>query len=137
MWEDIKLARLQSFGKLEGLVIGPWGNGSKDLHDLVRVLAESRVAARGRQRGYEASDHELGVVTGEIRRALSLEFVKAHALCLSTRLSYLGEGAQAAADRRSRAAREEEERRRVEVAHFWAHVRGRGVPRVGQVFDLP
>ena len=57
---------LQSFGKLEGLVVGPWGNGSKDLHDLVRVLAESRVAARVRGRGYEGSDHELGVTMGEI-----------------------------------------------------------------------
>ena len=27
--------RLQSFGKLEGLVVGPWGEGSKDLHSLL------------------------------------------------------------------------------------------------------
>ena len=128
---------LQSFGKLEGLVVGPWGNGSKDLHDLVRVLAESRVAARVRGRGYEASDHELGVTMGEIRRALSIEFVKAHSLCLLSRLCHLGEGAQAAADRRGRAAREEEERRRVQAAHFWAHVRGRGAPGAGEVFRLP
>ena len=26
---------LQSFGKLETLVVGPWGNSSKDLHQLV------------------------------------------------------------------------------------------------------
>ena len=45
---------LLSFGKLEGLVVGPWGNGSKDLHDLVRTLAESRVAKRVRGRGREA-----------------------------------------------------------------------------------
>ena len=63
---------LLSFGKLEGLVVGPWGNGSKDLHDLVRTLAESRVANRVRGRGREASDNELGVVMGEVRRALSL-----------------------------------------------------------------
>ena len=30
---------LELFGKLEGLVAGPWGNGSKDLHNLVRTLA--------------------------------------------------------------------------------------------------
>ena len=65
-------------------------------------------------------DHELGVTMGEIRRALSLEFVKAHSLCLLSRLCHLGEGAQAAADRRGRAAREEEERRRVQAAHYWA-----------------
>ena len=45
---------LLSFGKLEGLVVSPWGNGSRDLHDLVRTLAESRVAKRVRGRGREA-----------------------------------------------------------------------------------
>ena len=49
---------LQSFGKLEGLVVGPWGNGSSDLHGLVRILAESRVSHRVRARGQQASDHE-------------------------------------------------------------------------------
>ena len=82
-------------------------------------------------------DHELGVTMGEIRRALSIEFVKAHSLCLLSRLCHLGEGAQAAADRRGRAAREEEERRRVQAAHYWAHVRGRGAPGAGEVFRLP
>ena len=53
---------LESFGKLEGLVVGPWGNGSRDLHNLVRTLAECRVASRERARGQEASDWELGVV---------------------------------------------------------------------------
>ena len=31
---------------------------------------------------------------------------------------------------------EEEERRRVQQAHFEAHVRGRGVPRAGEIFAL-
>ena len=30
----------------------------------------------------------------------------------------------------------EEERRRVQQAHFEAHVRGRGVPRAGEIFAL-
>ena len=50
---------LQSYGKLEGLVVGPWGNGSKDLYSLVRTLAECRVAARERASEHEASDWEL------------------------------------------------------------------------------
>ena len=33
---------LLSFGKMEGLVVGPWGNGSKDLHDLSRTLLSPR-----------------------------------------------------------------------------------------------
>ena len=90
-----------------------------------------------RGRGREASDHELGVVMGEVRRALSLDFVRAQSLCLLSRLTYLGEGARAAAGRRQQATREEEERRRVQLAHYWAHVRGRGVPRAGEIYALP
>ena len=59
------------------MVVGPWGNGSRDLHDLVRTLAEARVEAKARSRGRPASDHELGTVIGDIRRSLSLAFVSA------------------------------------------------------------
>ena len=51
--------RLQTYGKLESLVVGPWGEGSKDLHSLVKTLAESRVACQARSKGREASDNEL------------------------------------------------------------------------------
>ena len=30
--------RLDGYGKLWGLVVGPWGDGSKDLHTLVSVV---------------------------------------------------------------------------------------------------
>ena len=121
---------------MEGLVVGPWGNGSKDLHNLVHTLAESKVAARSRARGWQGSDEELGLVMGEVRRALSLDFVRAQALCLLTRLTYLGDGAGSAARRREQATWQEEERRRVQRAHFEAHIRGRGVPRAGEIFSL-
>ena len=87
---------LESFDKLEGLVVGPWGNGSKNLNNLICTLVECRVATRERFRGQEASDWELGVVTGHIRRALSLDFARAQGLCLLSRLCHLGEGARAA-----------------------------------------
>ena len=116
-------------------MVGPWGNASKDLHELVRTLAECRVAGRVRARGQEASDWELGEAMGQIRRALSLDAVRAQSLCLLARLCYLGEGAHAAADRRQQAAREEESRRRDQMAHYIAHIRGRGVSRAGEVFS--
>ena len=125
---------LESFGKLEGLVVGPWGNGSKDLHSLVRTLAECRVAARERARGHEASDWELVMVMGQIRRALSLDFVRAQGLCLLSRLCHVGEGARAAVARRQQAGREEEARRREQSAHYLAHVQGRGLTRAGDIF---
>ena len=43
------------------------------------------------------------------RRALSLDFVRAQALCLLTRLTYFGDGADGAARRRGLAAQDEEE----------------------------
>ena len=46
----------------------------------------------------------------------------------------LGDGARAAAERRQQAGREEEWRRREALAHFHAHIRGRGVARAGEVF---
>ena len=109
-------------------MVGPWGNGSKDLHSLVRTLAECRVAARERARGHEASDWELGMVMGQIRRALSLDFVRAQGLC------HVGEGARAAVARRQQAGREEETRRREQSAHYLAHVQGRGLTRAGDIF---
>ena len=38
--------------------LGP-GEGSKDLHNLVKTLAESKVARQARSKGREASDNEL------------------------------------------------------------------------------
>ena len=58
------------YGKLESLVVVPWGEGSKDLHSLVKTLAESRVACQARSKGREASDNELGVVVAQVRKYL-------------------------------------------------------------------
>ena len=126
--------RLESFGKLEGLVVGPWGECSKDMHNLVKVMGETKVAAKARARGRQASDNELGVIIAQIRKYLSSTFVKAQSLCLINRLGYLGDGAKAAAGRRDLARRLEVSRKRDLQAHFQAHIRGRGLSRVGQVF---
>ena len=69
--------------------MGPKGNGSKDLHSLERVLVEGRVAAWERAKGRDASDWELGL--GQIRRALSLDFVWAQSLCLPSSVGKKGQ----------------------------------------------
>ena len=84
--------RLQSYGKLEGLVVGPWGEGSKDLHSLVKVLAETMLPAKAKSLGRQVSEKELGVIVNQIRRYLSTSFIRAQSLCLINRLSYLGRG---------------------------------------------
>ena len=45
-----------------------------------------------------------------------------------------GGGAKGAAQRRIQEGREEEARRRVEGAHFAAHIRGRGRREAGEVY---
>ena len=82
--------RLQSYGKLEGLVVGPWGEGSKDLHTLVKVLAETKLAAKARALGREMSDKELGIIVTQVRKYLSTSFIRAQSLCLINKLSLLG-----------------------------------------------
>ena len=126
--------RLEGYGKLWGLAIGPWGDGSKDLHTLVSVLGNSMVQARSRERGWEGGEGELGQVMGQLRRRLSCTFVRAQALCLLSRIGQLGPGAKAAAERRGDALRAETARRREAQAHWQAHIRGRGLGKVGMRF---
>ena len=44
--------------------MGPWGEGSKDLHALETVVGNSMVAAKARARGWECGEGGLGQVIG-------------------------------------------------------------------------
>ena len=127
--------RFRDLGGLEDgeLVAGPWGDLSPDLHKLLLVFAESRVAAMSRAQGWEAGPGQLGKVMGEVRRALSITVVRANALCLLERLSQLGPGAGAAAKRRQ-GALQLEERQRQEKQAFDMTWLARGSSRVGRAF---
>ena len=118
---------LDSYGNLWGLVVGPWGDGSKDLYSLIKILGESAVTARSMARGWEGGEGELGLILGQTRRRLSCTFVRAKALCLLARLVQLCPGARMAADRRKEARRVETDRRREAQVHWLAPVRGRGL----------
>ena len=129
------LTRFRGYGGLcQGkLVAGPWGCLSKDFHALIKILAEARCAAIARSRGWEAGPGLLGKVTGELRRAMSVQVVRSQAMCLLERLAQLGPGARAAAERRAATLRLEERRRREAQAFTLAH-QNRGLDRVGQAF---
>ena len=92
------------------------------------------MAAKARALGRQMSDKELGVIVNQVRKYLSTSFIRAQSLCLINRLSYLGEGAQAAAGMRIVARQLEEGRRRDRQATYMAHIRGRGLSREGQIF---
>ena len=68
-------------------------------------------------RGEQASDWELGVAMGEIRRSLSFDFVRAEVLYLLARVCLLGGRAKEAARRRVQAERDVEVARRVEMTN--------------------
>ena len=126
--------RLESYGRMRVLVVGPWGECSKDRHALIKVLRETKVAAQARARGRPASDNELGVVISQIRKFLSTAFIRAQSLCLLNRLCFLGKGAKEAAGRRDLARRLEISRKRDLQAHYQAHIRGSGLARSGLIF---
>ena len=73
-------------------------------------------------------------VTGSIRRRLSCTFIRAQALCLISRIGQLGPGSRTAAVRREDALKANTVRRMEAQAHWQAHIKGRGLGRVGMVF---
>ena len=79
--------KLGQYGDLIGLVVGAFGEGSQDLHELVQKLAESKVNAMGLRMGRDSTEEEIGVVVGQIRRSLSTTAVRAQAQCLLSRLN--------------------------------------------------
>ena len=54
------------------------GECSKDLHSLVKVMGESKVAAKARAKGREALDKELGVSITQILKYLSTDYTRTH-----------------------------------------------------------
>ena len=56
-----------------------------------------KLAAKARSLGWQMSDKELEIIVNQVRKLLSTSFIRAQSLCLISRMSYLGEGAQAAA----------------------------------------
>ena len=69
--------RLQSYGQLQGLVVGAFQEGSDDIHALLDVLADSQLRARGLARGREGSSHERSTILAGFRRRLSMVAAKA------------------------------------------------------------
>ena len=125
--------RLRSYGSLQTLVAGPWGDLSDDFHELLKLMAETRVANQARARGYEAGEGELGLAMGAVRRAISVAVVRAQSLCLLERLAFLGPGVRADVERRQLAERLQERRRRDEEAYRQA-LASRGLRGVGRAF---
>ena len=85
-----------------GLVFGACREASESVHHLVQILAESRLAFQGLQKGRPGNSGELGILTGQIRRRLSLVAIKAQTECLLAKLHQVGPGNQLMAKRRQK-----------------------------------
>ena len=99
--------KLSGYGQVRGLVIGAFGEASDGVHDLVQVVAQSRVKAVGIQEGRDTVKGEVGVLVGQIRRLLSVAAVRAQAECLLSRVKVAGGGTEAARKRRQWAGQQE------------------------------
>ena len=110
-------------------MIGAWQEGSKDLHDLLDLLTDHKVAVLGLARGREASEIERAQILSGYRRTLSTTAARASSGCLLGRLAKVGEAHRGAARRRAWALREEQRLQEERRAHWRAHVQGRGVMR--------
>ena len=130
-------AKLLSFPPLRRWVFGAWGEASEDVHVLVKDLASSRAKHQqqleGRWRWCKRSEEaEIAMLTGQVRRLLSLEGVRSQARCLLDRLRGLGAGAAAALRRRQWAEQEEQRLGRERQAHLLSLGQGYNALRRGQ-----
>ena len=110
-------------------VVGAFQEGSRDLYNLIELLADNKAAVIGLQKGREASDHERSQILSGYRRTLSTTSARASSGCLLGRIAKVGEGQRAAAKRRAWALKEAERHQEERRAHWRAHVQGRGAIR--------
>ena len=127
--------KLLSFPKVEGIIFGNWGEASEAVHNLVEVLATSRVrvmmpqmSRKGRMMSEEGSKAQ---AVGYIRRRLGVSAVKAQCLSLLGRLEGLGPGTMMAAKRRKQALKLEKSWARERMAQSVSCKQGFSVIRRG------
>ena len=116
--------RLEEYGDLIGLCFGAWGEGSKQVHQLVQTLAESRLKFQGLQLGRPGSDQELGVLVGQVRRRLSLVAIQAQVECLLSKLHQVGPGNVQLAKRRTWAILEDQRMTQERSAQWMRRIEG-------------
>ena len=99
--------KLGSLGRVHGIVVGAFGEGSDDLHALISHLARSRVRYAGPQLGRSglprSEDAEIALATSFLRKSLSVCAVRGQAQVLLGRLEVIAPGGAAAAQRRNNA----------------------------------
>ena len=114
--------KLQTFGTLWGLVFGNFNEASQQVHDLIRIMAESRLASQGLPKGVQGRRESLDQITGQLRRVIRVTVARATAESLLSRTDQIG-GQNRAANKRWQWARREDGRMRNEQIANWILVR--------------
>ena len=100
--------KLIQLGEVKGIVCGNFGEVSEATHQLLAVMATSRVRVTGpmvgRKGRLRSEDGERSIVISGLRRRLGVACVRAQASSLLGRLETLGPGSAAAVNRRRQAA---------------------------------
>ena len=134
--------KLASFPPLQSWVFGAWNEASPDIHSLVHHLATARLGREAElvdggavaRRRRMSSEGALAMITGQIRRRLSLTAARANARLILDRVQVLGEGAEAAGARRRLQAVEERRMDREQRAHHLGLMLGRAILRRGDIY---
>ena len=72
-------ARLNEFGRIQGLVVGPRGSASNDLHKLINDIAEIGAECKWRVMGARSQAEARGVIKGVLRRRIGISATRAAA----------------------------------------------------------
>jgi hypothetical protein len=94
------------------LCFGGHSEGSEEVHNLINILATTRLKKVGLQRGRPGFDQELAIITSQLRRRISASTVRASFTLLLEKMAKVEEGARRAEGRRGLERMEEE---RIEV----------------------
>ena len=108
------------------------GSASEGVWTLLSHMANSRLSKLGLARGSPGSEQELALITGQLRRRLSLAVHKSNQTLLLERIRSVGDGAEMAGRHRVWDRLEEERGRWVRQADWLARVTGESLVRKGQ-----
>ena len=112
--------KLASYGNLQCLVFGAFGEASPDVHELVQVLASAHASRHwGMLRGRDPQD-AAAICARSLYRSWGMMAVRGQARVKLTGMGHVGNGAAAAASRRVGAAGFHKRRREAYQLHFAA-----------------
>ena len=124
--------KLKSFPRLPSWVFGAWAEASPDIHNFIHLICTARLTHElelqrkgGARRSRMNEKAALAVLTGQVRRVLSLEVTRAQSRLLLDRVEVLGSGVEGAGKRRLR---------REQRAHQLGMMQGRAVLRRGEYY---